>query len=72
VYKTAPYIPGFEYNHHDSFVEEDAKTLQALGTNAIRLNVAWNGVYPEDGVIDYNYLGKTCWKMICDVYGQRD
>ncbi|KAJ3410370.1 hypothetical protein HDV05_003848 [Chytridiales sp. JEL 0842] len=70
VYKTAPYIPNLnQFNPRDSFTEEDANLLRLLGTNAIRINVAWEGVYPQPGRLNRTYLGEIGRIMaLCQKY----
>ncbi|KAJ3408813.1 hypothetical protein HDV05_004748 [Chytridiales sp. JEL 0842] len=58
VWKTAPFHPNINtFNPNTSFTEYDAQLLSSLGTNSIRLNVAWSGVYPSNGTfVNTTYL----------------
>ncbi|KAJ3413337.1 hypothetical protein HDV05_008187 [Chytridiales sp. JEL 0842] len=60
VWKTAPFLPATDsFNPYTSFSEEDVQLLASLGTNAVRLNVAWEGVYPTNGsTVNNTYLNQ--------------
>jgi endoglycosylceramidase len=63
VYKSAPYIPKIQLDEdnkkHLSFTDKDAKLLQKLGLNVVRLSVFWSGVEPLEGKYDMEYLQKA-------------
>jgi endoglycosylceramidase len=53
VYKYPPYFPAA-----GGFDETDAQFLADNGFNAVRLGFAWNGVEPQPGVYDDNYIAQ--------------
>ncbi|KAJ3326919.1 hypothetical protein HDU76_012526 [Blyttiomyces sp. JEL0837] len=72
VYKTAPFLPNLiHFDPVNSFTGEDAALLQSLGTNSIRLNVAWAGLFPtKTGGVDATYLANIQSIIsLCDQYG---
>ena len=57
VYKAFPYIPDLDTFHpQESLTERDAKDLQALGFNFVRLGVFWEALEIKPGVFNYTYL----------------
>lgn len=72
VYKSAPYIPkiqlGSDNKKHLSFTDKDAKLLQKLGLNLVRLSVFWSGVEPLEGKYDMEYVQKA--KDLVNLMGQ--
>ncbi|KAJ3326920.1 hypothetical protein HDU76_012527 [Blyttiomyces sp. JEL0837] len=72
VYKTAPFLPNLtHFDPVNSFTGEDAALLQSLGTNSIRLNVAWAGLFPtKTGGVDATYLANIQSIIsLCNQYG---
>ena len=51
VMKNSPFYPAAE-----GFSDQDAALLAAQGFNVVRVGILWEGVEPQPGVIDYNYL----------------
>ena len=53
VNKRAPFYPAAE---NEGFSDQDAALLAAQGFNVVRVGILWEGVEPQPGVIDYDYL----------------
>ena len=59
IYKSAPYIPIIDrFDGILSFSVEDAKILNSLGLNVIRLGAQWPGVEPARGQYDELYVAQ--------------
>eukprot|EP00668_Euglena_longa_P039257 GGOE01050532.1.p1 GENE.GGOE01050532.1~~GGOE01050532.1.p1 ORF type:complete len:704 (-),score=146.21 GGOE01050532.1:434-2545(-) len=60
VVKGPPWVPETDTFHPTlSFSEEDARILQSLGMNVIRLGVMWPGIEPREGWYDPDYLERV-------------
>ena len=60
VYKEHPFIPRTDIFHHEeSLNEQDARDLQSLGFNVVRLGVVWEAVETAPGVFNYTFLDEV-------------
>jgi len=56
VYKSAPYVPITSHDGPLSFTENDARFLQQLGMNVVRLGAMWGGMEPSEGAYNQTYM----------------
>jgi endoglycosylceramidase len=55
----APWIPAAGGSEERSFDSTDARRVRAMGLNAIRLGITWEGVMPAPGAVSQAYLDRV-------------
>ena len=60
VFKHHPYLPDMDnFDPQESLTERDAKDLQTLGFNFVRLGVTWEALEIKPGVFNYTFLDEV-------------